>query len=127
MATKSVGQCTDVIVQKAEIVGDIFFTSNRGGQYQDLSPSRAGDFARSLQIEIWFHYDNPHILVQHRLDEIVRVAVVWRNSHKRLDLSQGHQSETVHEIRPRAMVSDHFLAPVGLHLCFPNLFAFTEA
>src|SRR5262245_49295502 len=97
-------QQPDVVVDQLDVIAGRFLAANRRRQHQDLAADLIGNGLRRLQVEVRLDDDQLRALPLHFGDQLDGVSGCRRNARLRLDVSHHVETESVHEVRPRAMV-----------------------
>src|SRR5256714_9167761 len=101
---KRLFQLGNVVVEKFEIVGDLFLSTDRRRQHEHLRSRFPRHRLRRFQVEIRLHDNHLHAVAFHLLNKLHRVLRAWRNCRPRLDVANHVQVEVRRRIMPRAAV-----------------------
>src|SRR5205085_8890001 len=86
-------QFGNVVVEKFEIVGDLFLSADRRRQHEHLRSRFPRYRLRRFQIEVRLNDNHLHSVAFHLLNKLHRVLRAWRNSRPRLDVADHIQIE----------------------------------
>src|SRR6266403_1070917 len=116
-----------VVVEKLEVVGDLFFSPNRRRQDEHLAARFARNGVGRFQVEVRLDNDDFDLVALHLLDQLDGMLRTRGNTRSRLYIPDNIEVEMFGEVGPGAVVGNDFAAGVGLHGLEPFLVGLLEA